>query len=359
MLNLLKNINPILNPSQVGYLIFFVTNVCNFRCDFCFYNSEIVKGEKPDQLSLDEIDKFSKKLGSLVQLSLTGGEAYLRKDFTELTDILIKNTKPMYVSTPTNGSLPDRIYDHYNYLLPKYPNTYFRNVFSIEGIDEVHDNLRGVKNSFKKIIKSYEKLLLLKEKYKNLVVDSNSVFTKNSEDTLLNTVKYLRKNFNFDNISVTYARGSIPDEKLKSKSHDKYKEINDLIQSFERNKEGRKLSNLLRGVNTISRNNIMKVAFEDKFVNPCVASKKLIILQETGDVYPCEILNKKIGNIKDYDYDIKKLLATKKNEEMKKWIKQTKCKCTFECATSASVVWNYSNIPKILKYTLKSYIRDK
>jgi 2-iminoacetate synthase ThiH len=30
-----------LDPRQVGYLIFYVTNRCNFRCNFCFYSAEI------------------------------------------------------------------------------------------------------------------------------------------------------------------------------------------------------------------------------------------------------------------------------------------------------------------------------
>ena len=42
-----------------------------------------------------------------------------------------------------------------------------------------------------------------------------------------------------------------------------------------------------------------------------------------------------------------------------KWIKTSKCKCTFECASAASIVWNYKNYPKILKSSVKSYIRDK
>ena len=52
MLNLLKNINPILNPSQVGYLIFFVTNVCNFRCDFCYLTSEQLADKNKIDLEL-------------------------------------------------------------------------------------------------------------------------------------------------------------------------------------------------------------------------------------------------------------------------------------------------------------------
>ena len=46
MPNILKVINAYANPKKIGYVIFYVTNVCNFRCNFCFYSEEIQKGLK-------------------------------------------------------------------------------------------------------------------------------------------------------------------------------------------------------------------------------------------------------------------------------------------------------------------------
>tara|TARA_X000000368_G_C22988462_1_gene693228 strand:+ start:216 stop:1292 length:1077 start_codon:yes stop_codon:yes gene_type:complete len=354
-----SNVKSFLKPNQIGFLIFYITNRCNFRCNFCFYREQIDKGLKPDELTLDEIKKMTEKIGPLVQLSLTGGEPFLRNEFTEISDLFYKNCKPLYVTIPTNGSLTDRIFDYYKFFLEKYPKINFRCVFSIEGIGAEHDKLRDVKGSFKKIEDSYNKMYSLRKKYKNLVLDSNSVFTANSEDTLLGTLKYLEKNFNFDNISVTYARGNIPDENLKTLAKKKYIEINDYVDSIERNKEGRIFSNIMRGINSITRENVIKVGFEDKFVNPCVAGKKIVVISETGDVFPCEILGKKMGNIKSNDYDVKKVLKSSESNELIKWIKDSKCKCTFECATAASIVWNYKNIPQLLKASANSYIRDK
>ena len=65
----LKNslVNPLFNP-KLGYIILYVTNRCNFRCDFASI-AEIDKGRKPTELTLDEIDKITKSAGRLVQLS--------------------------------------------------------------------------------------------------------------------------------------------------------------------------------------------------------------------------------------------------------------------------------------------------
>ena len=74
---------------------------------------------------------------------------------------------------------------------------------------------------------------------------------------------------------------------------------------------------------------------------------------------PCEILEDKIGNLKNFNYNLKKILKSNESKKINKWIKDTKCKCTFECATAASIVWNPSNYPKILKAATKSYFRDR
>jgi len=87
----LESLRSFLDPRQVGYLIFYVTNRCNFRCEFCFYYAEIEKGRKPNELSLDEIDQLTRKLGPLLQLSLTGGEPFLRKDLDEITHMFVEN----------------------------------------------------------------------------------------------------------------------------------------------------------------------------------------------------------------------------------------------------------------------------
>lgn len=356
---MLNEIQSFLNPNKPSFVIFYVTNRCNFRCNFCFYRDQIDKGLKPDELTVEEIKKLTENIGILSQLSLTGGEVFIRKEFKEISELFFQNCKPRYVTIPTNGSMPERIYDYYSYFLPKYPKINFRCVFSIEGIGDVHDKLRDVPGSFENIKKSLNKLNQLRKKHKNMVVDSNSVFTANSEDTLFDTVKHLDENFDFDNISITNARGKIPDENLKSKAKNKYIKINEYIDNIKRNNEGRFLSSGWRAVNSMTRENVVKVGFDDKFIDPCVAGKKIIVISETGDVFPCEILGKKMGNIKDTNYNISEILNSNQSNDLKKWIKTSKCKCTFECATAASIVWNYSNIPKILKNTTRAYLRDR
>ena len=350
----IRNSYSIINPNQVSYMIFYVTNRCNFRCNFCFYSAEIEKGLKPNEMTVEEIRKFAPTIGPLAQLSMTGGETFIRKEFPEIAGILIDSTDARWVTIPTNASLTNKMVSFLEEVLPRFPDTYFRLTFSIEGIGDDHDTLRSMPGSYKKIQKSYDIISPLRAKYPNLVLDCNSVFTASSEVYLLDALKTINQDFKFDNMSVTYARGVIKDESLKIVSKDRYKLINEFLEKREKTKEKRLLYPLWRAVNSVSRENLMTTVFDDKFVTSCVAGRKLLVISETGEVQPCEILGKSIGNLRNHDWDLTKLLKENSVNQMQKWIKDTKCKCSFECALAANVVWKPKNYPKVVSAAIKN-----
>ena len=110
--NLLRVINNIyFKKKEPVSLVHFITNRCNARCSFCFIDFDdpnTFKGE----LSLDEINKLTKNLGkSLLNVNLTGGEPFARKDITEIAKLYIKNTSIQSIYVTTNASLPDRVED--------------------------------------------------------------------------------------------------------------------------------------------------------------------------------------------------------------------------------------------------------
>ena len=73
-----------------------------------------------------------------------------------------------------------------------------------------------------------------------------------------------------------------------------------------------------------------------------------------GDVFPCEILgdNHKIGNIRDYNLDFKKLWLSHKAKKEKEFIKNTKCFCTHECFNHANILFNAKLYPRLIKKAL-------
>ncbi|MEM3593090.1 MAG: 4Fe-4S cluster-binding domain-containing protein, partial [Candidatus Jordarchaeaceae archaeon] len=83
-----------------------VTYRCNSKCKTCNI-WKIQQRIKPEQeLSLSEWEMTLKDIGeSPFWITLTGGEPFLRKDLTELVEIIDDYCRPKIINIPTNGIL--------------------------------------------------------------------------------------------------------------------------------------------------------------------------------------------------------------------------------------------------------------
>ena len=133
-----------------------LTGKCNLHCDYCFYDQEM--HSRPD-LPKEEWFTFFDELGRLAvrNLTLSGGEIFVRSDLWELIDRLIENR--MRYSILSNGTL---VNEKTISLLEKKGRRRRLNSIqiSIDGSrPEVHDKSRGA-GSFARAIRG---LRLLKE----------------------------------------------------------------------------------------------------------------------------------------------------------------------------------------------------
>ena len=102
--------NILLDRKEPVSLVHFVTNRCYARRSFCFIDFDDPK-TFTHELTLDEIDLLTKNLGnSLLNVNLTNGEPFVRKDLVDIAKKYLTNTtttQSNYVTT--NESLPDRV----------------------------------------------------------------------------------------------------------------------------------------------------------------------------------------------------------------------------------------------------------
>ena len=75
-------------PNEV---ILFITSLCNFACETCFYSEKL--NDTKNDLTFEELEKISSNFKEIRLLLLTGGEPYLRKNFFEIMKIRKSLTK--------------------------------------------------------------------------------------------------------------------------------------------------------------------------------------------------------------------------------------------------------------------------
>ena len=317
----------------------------------CFYWQHIAANSK-DELTVDEIERISRNFNGLAQLTLSGGEPFLREDIVEICKIFSNNNRAHLITIPTNCLLVDSIKNNASKILKSCPNTFFRFSLSIDGIGTTHDFIRGVEGNFEKFLQSYEVLNRLRATYKNFNIDTATVFSAYNQDTITTTIDYLNKNLDIDNYYVSFVRGNTKEKCAKNVSIVKFNEVLKFLHNVKTKNEKRPFSPIYRAMCRVTEDTIVKTVAQDQMIMPCVGGRKLVVINENGDVYPCEILSMKMGNLRETNYDIKAVINSQKAKEIKDWIRFEKCKCTFECAINASIVYNLKSYSQLLKWMI-------
>ena len=65
-----------------------------------------------------------------------------------------------------------------------------------------------------------------------------------------------------------------------------------------------------------------------------------------------------MGSISTPGRSIKDIFFSKKSKDLRKRIKETKCKCTYECAMTTNVLFNKDMFPSIIKQSLKDVLKS-
>lgn len=118
---------------------------CNARCQMCY------SWKYPTRPSEEFRPEILEKIpGGMKRLNITGGEPLLRNDLMDIISILNKKTNRLEIST--NGYFTDRIVE----IAKKFPHITVR--ISVEGLPELNDELRGLKNGFDYALRTLLKL---------------------------------------------------------------------------------------------------------------------------------------------------------------------------------------------------------
>jgi radical SAM protein with 4Fe4S-binding SPASM domain len=310
-------------------------------------------------LSLDEIQKISKSLGSLLWLAFSGGEIYLREDLVEISKVFYKNNKPAIMLYPTNGLLSEVIRDRTEEILKYCKKSVIAVKLSIDGLNEAHDKLRGTPQSFEKTMHTYTLLEELLEKYPNFELGVNTVFCSENQDSMNRIIDFISGLKNIKTHTISLIRGSLADESYKKIDYKKYLHAIKRLEENLKNKTSAtyrfKGARIKAAQDILQRSLIHRTLLEQKRLNPCYAGRLNLVLTESGDVYPCEILTENLGNVRDYEYDIKKILSSEKARKVLTSIQDNKCFCTHECYFMTNILFN----PKLYPALAKEYLQLK
>jgi radical SAM protein with 4Fe4S-binding SPASM domain len=295
----------------------------------------------------------SLSISNLLWLAFSGGEISLREDLVDITNIFYKNNKPAIILLSTNGLLPERIREQTEAILKGCKKSTVVVKLSLDGPESMHDSMRGVEGAYSKTMRTYELMGELLETYDNFELGINTVFCSSNQNYMDETLKLVNGLGHIKTHTVSLVRGDVPDPELKDVDMDKYyrtiEKMETQMTSGSAGIYSFRGAKLKAAQDILQRRLIHETAVQKKRLIPCYAGKLNLVISETGDVYPCESFENRMGNVRESDYDMHRLLRSESAREVIGSIQKRDCYCTHECFMMTNILFNPYLYPSLLK----------
>ncbi|MCK6445610.1 MAG: radical SAM protein [Planctomycetes bacterium] len=304
------------------FLILFINSICNQRCEHCFYWSNL---NRKDDLTKEELFALSLSLGRIENLNLSGGEPFLRKEFSEIVRQFIRHNKTRQVYVPTNSYFKDKMIDQITRVLEEPELELFAVEMSLDGLGEFHDKFRGSPNSFKKAMESYDALAKLQEKDQRLRIHAISTATDVNMDEIKRLTTFLFDRCpQMDHHNLAIMRGDPKNHSLSGPSLVAYQELYEYIRGLWATREEGRYGGI---VEPMLQHAKVRTIEEKRQVIPCRAGVLSAVVYSNGDVSVCE-LHEPLGNLRQQTFW--EIWNSEKAAARRKSIACKECWCTTE-----------------------------
>jgi MoaA/NifB/PqqE/SkfB family radical SAM enzyme len=324
------------DPARILWLTLGVTYRCNGRCPMCSIwkrhqdHPELIHWD----LQVEEYRRFLRSpfMDHLQVISLTGGEPFLRDDLVPIAEAAIELHPAAILSIASNGLLPDRIDRITGEILEREPRGLSISL-SLDGGREMHNRSRGMADAYDRVMETVHRL----QQY-DVNIGFNFTITRENWRDLIEA--FLASESLGIPLLVNFAHESThyygnPD--LPQVPEDHLDEIHVQLQNIA---ESRQRSESLTWrildpypyfLNECVRHQRMK-----QQLVPCHSGTHSLYLDPQGTVYPCIILDRPLGNIRDQDFA--ELWTSARACGVRRSIAAGDCHCWVACEAVPSIL---------------------
>jgi len=323
------------------FLTFSVNDWCNCKCKMCNIWKNDSEEEVKKELTLDEIKEIFSKFGDIYWITITGGEPFLKKNLVDIVKIIYEMSSPEFMTIATNGMNRKKIVNDVEEILKFCPRMKLIINVSIDGKEPLHDSIRGVKGCYRLATKTIENLKSIKNE--NLTVGINTVVSKYNSNSFEEIYNHIKNNIN-------------PDSYIIELAENRAKLYNDELEIYPKDADMRRIVNfLIEKINEKDYRNGIIPTFRKEYYNSLlngnfpenfegVASGYIM---SKGDVWLSYSKPMIAGNLRDNDYDFRKIWFNEKSKKLRE-----KMKTNYSTIMSNPFYVNYictmRNIPKFI-----------
>lgn len=297
-----------------------VTYRCNLRCSMC----NIWQNKSHSELAPSEYLKLPRTLKTI---NVTGGEPFLRDDLHEVIQAIHSVAPRARLVISSNGYLTNTILKQMLRIRSIHPRTGIG--ISIDGSEETHDRIRGVSGSYARAVETAK--LLRGQGFTDLRFGMTITPDNLGE---AESVYLLAKDIGVQ-FTATYAHNS---EVYFGKSDNPSLQCQDADEDSLRRVIRRLLStwspkNWFRAYHL---GGVLDPSLRTGYYGRCKAGSRYVFIAPDGSVYPCNVMNLKVGNMKNASsWD--DVITEERRAKMVCAVRQCRSDCWMVCNTRSLI----------------------
>jgi MoaA/NifB/PqqE/SkfB family radical SAM enzyme len=318
-------------PPSPPFLVLFINSICNMKCEHCFYWQEL---NQRDDLTAAEIFKLSESLGPIENLNLSGGEPFLRREFSEICRQFIRHNKVRQIYVPTNGWYTKKTVEQVELTLREPGLDLFVVELSLDGLAEFHDRFRVAPGSFARAMETYDALVAIQATDPRLRIHAISTATDVNTTEIRQLTTYLFDRCpGMDHHNLALIRGDRKNPALRAPAVSEYQQLYEYVRRLwhprEQGRYGAIVEPMLQWAKT-------ETVVRRTQVVPCRAGILSAVVYANGDVGVCE-LHEPLGNLRQRSFP--EIWSSPEAQRLRKSIANKECYCTTEVFLWSSIVY--------------------
>jgi MoaA/NifB/PqqE/SkfB family radical SAM enzyme len=335
-------------------LTFSVTYRCNSRCQTCN-----VWKKRVDDLSLNEYRALFRNLGrSLYWATFSGGEPFIRPDLIDIVTACYDSCRPGVITIPTNGLLQKRILEGVARLSRHARHSKIIINFSLDGVGERHDELRGVPGNYERLRDTYRKLKAAG--HPNVTVGIHTVVSQFNVREVPALRHHVRREFAPDSYITEVAEERLELDTIGldiTPSADEYGAVVDDLLSDMETTSGAGFAGIVQAFRRQYYQIAHRTLKEQRQVLPCYAGLASAHVAANGDVWTCCTRAESMGNLRAADFDFMKVWKSRRADELRGSISRGECFCPLANAAYSSMLCDPPSMMRVVWGWMKGQIK--
>ncbi len=335
------------HPIRPTVLIYNCTWVCDARCTMC---NNWKWGDRKSDMTLEQLEPIlnSPFWGAVENLNISGGEPTTRNDLPEMVEMFHRHLPRLRkIGINTTGLTPKRAIPMLTRIVEfcASKGILISIRVSLDGIGDIHNQVRSVKNGFDKASQTIDAMQALAKKHENFSFGiASTIFATNMEDAQ-NILAWARTK----GLDVVFNMLRFTDAMLHNR------DLQEKIGFRQREEEfmRRFFLDRVQEESVLSGQSFMYLHYADMIANgyhrtmPCPFQSQGLLLNPNGDLHYCEN-SQKLGNV--LDESAESLYYKAENLEHRQHIKDTVCPtCLSPCQVNVGAMKQFVPYAKFLK----------